>query len=72
MTKMLAKAFTEASKLPEAEQNVQARWLLEELELDKKWDRLFAESEDLLEKLADDADLAWRRDKTEPLDPDKL
>ena len=56
MTNMLAKAFAEASKLPEAEQNALARWLLEELESDRRWDQLFAASEDVLEMLADEAD----------------
>lgn len=36
MTKLLEKAFEEASKLPEIEQNSLAKWVLEELESDKK------------------------------------
>ncbi len=55
MTKLLKKAFERASELPQVDQNALARWLLEELEADKKWEELFASSEDVLERLADEA-----------------
>ena len=41
MTKLLEKAFEKASKLPEAEQNVIAKWLLEELEIERNWEKSF-------------------------------
>ena len=72
MTKLLERAFEQASKLPEVEQNALARWLLQEFESDRTWDNLFAESEDVLAKLADEAALADRNGKTEPMDPEKL
>lgn len=72
MTKLLEKAFMDASKLPDVEQNALAKWLLEEIEAERKWDRAFAESEDMLERLADEAIEARRRRKTTPLDIDKL
>jgi hypothetical protein len=72
MTKLLEKAFEVASKLPGNEQNALARWLLEELEAERKWDMLFAESEDVLGTLADEAIKAYRQGKTVPLDIDKL
>jgi hypothetical protein len=72
MTKLLEKAFENASKLPETEQNILAKWLLEELEAERKWDRAFAESEDLLDQLADEAIGARRQGKITPLDIDKL
>ncbi|QBQ54027.1 hypothetical protein [Nitrosococcus wardiae] len=72
MTKLLKKAFEEASKLPEIEQNSLAKWMLEELEADKKWDETFAESEDILDQLADEALEAHKQGKTKPLDIDKL
>lgn len=72
MTKLLEKAFKNASKLPEIEQNVLAKWLLEELKAERKWDQAFAESEDILGRLADEALEAHRRGKTTPLDIDKL
>jgi len=52
---LLEKAFKEASKLPSVEQNALAKWVLEELEAEKKWGKVFAESEDALDRLADEA-----------------
>lgn len=72
MTKLLEKAFKNAAKLPDVEQNALAKWLLEELEAERKWDRSFAESEDVLDRLADEAVEDHRRGKTKPLDIDKL
>jgi hypothetical protein len=55
MTQLLEQAFQEASKLPDIQQNMIARWLLDELLADKKWESLFANSEDVLASLADEA-----------------
>ena len=54
MTKLLERAFKEVSKLPEVEQNAFAKWVMEELEAEGKWERAFAGSEDVLDKLADE------------------
>ena len=72
MTELLEKAFAEASKLPEGEQNSFARWLLVELESDRKWDEMFSDSQDLLSRLANDALAEHRQKKTKPLDIDTL
>lgn len=64
MTKMLEKAFKEAAKLPEIEQNALAKRILEELEADREWDKAFAESEDVLDKLADEALAQQKQGKT--------
>ncbi len=72
MTGLLNKAFTEASKLSDLEQNLVAQWLLDELASDRKWDKAFAESEDMLGILADEALEEHRKGKTKILDPDKL
>ena len=72
MTQLLEHAFQEASKLPDMQQNMIARWLLDELLAEKKWDSLFAESEDFLASLADDALKEHRAGKTKPLDFDTL
>jgi replication fork clamp-binding protein CrfC len=72
MTQLLKKAFKEASKLPATEQNALAKWLLEELEAEKKWELMFAESEDILDKLADEALAEYKKGKTRPLDFDRL
>ncbi|MGH7252808.1 MAG: hypothetical protein ACREJJ_08435 [Candidatus Methylomirabilales bacterium] len=55
MTKLLKKAFDEASKLSEKEQDALARILLEELASERRWEELFASSHDLLGQLADEA-----------------
>ncbi|RMH05290.1 MAG: hypothetical protein D6704_09830 [Nitrospirae bacterium] len=55
MTKLLEKAFEEASKLSEVEQNALAHWLIDEIISEKKWEQAFAESEDVLDKLAEEA-----------------
>jgi hypothetical protein len=72
MTQLLEKAFKRVSKLPEIEQNVMAKWLIDELKSEKKWEKMFAESEDILEKLADEALVELAQGKTKPLDIDKL
>jgi hypothetical protein len=48
MTKLLDKAFEEASRLPERDQNALAKWVLDELQSEWVWARTFAESEDVL------------------------
>lgn len=72
MTQLLEHAFQEASRLPDMQQNMIARWLLDELLAEKKWDYLFAESEDFLASLADEALKKHRTGKTRPLDLDKV
>ena len=72
MTRLLEKAFKEASKLPSVEQNELAKWVLEELEAEKKWGKVFAESEDALDRLADEALEAHKKGKTKPLDIERL
>lgn len=68
MTKLLQQAFEAASKLPEADQNAFAKWVLEELKSEKRWEQSFANSEDVLEMLADEAILEKRAGKTKSLD----
>jgi hypothetical protein len=72
MTKLLQKAFDEASKLPETEQDVLGRILLDELASERRWEELFSQSHDLLADLADQALAEHRAGQTEKLDPEKL
>jgi len=72
MTSMLKKAFDEAAKLPEIEQNALARWVLEELKSDRKWDKQFAESEDILAELAREALQEESNNETTDLEKDRL
>jgi len=67
MTRLLQKAFEVASKLPALEQNILARTVLDEIESEKKWDDLFAESEDVLAQLATEALREEEQDTTTDL-----
>jgi hypothetical protein len=72
MTTLLEKVIAEASKLPVEEQNAFAAWALDELESERRWDDLFARSQDLLSRLADEAHEDYLDGRTEPLDPETL
>ncbi|MBC8389413.1 MAG: hypothetical protein H8E13_15410 [Actinobacteria bacterium] len=72
MTKLLERAFKEASKLPEVEQNALAKWVIEELKSEDRWEKAFAESEDILDRLADEALLEHKDGKTKMMDIEKL
>lgn len=72
MTKLLEKAFEEALRLPEIDQNALAKWVLDELNSEKVWEKSFANSEGILEKLADEAIKEKREGKTQPLNLDRL
>jgi hypothetical protein len=72
MTRLLEKAFAEAAKLPDADQEALAAWILEELTSERRWQDAFARSADLLDKLADEALAERQAGKTAPLDPDAL
>ncbi|MCY4511390.1 MAG: hypothetical protein OXG35_31170 [Acidobacteria bacterium] len=72
MTELLEKALAKVARLPDHEQDAFARWLLDELESERRWSRAFETSQGRLAELAREAledDLA---DRTEPLDPDRL
>ncbi len=65
-------AFSEIQKLSSIEQNQFIAWILEELHSEKRWQKLFAKSENLLESLAAEAQAEYRAGKTERLNPDIL
>lgn len=69
---LLQKAMAETAKLPEAEQEAVGAWILAELESERRWDELFAKSQDLLSRMAEEARQEYRAGLTEPLDPEKL
>jgi len=72
MTKLLEEAFKKASELPETDQDTLAKWLLEELRSERQWESMFAESQDVLDRLADQALDAHKRGKTKPMDFERL
>ena len=67
MTHLLKQAFAKAAKLSEIQQNVFARWVLEELDSEKRWDKAFAKSQDVLAHLAEQALAEHASGKTKPL-----
>jgi len=71
MGKVLQQAVTELSRLPENEQETAGAWILAELESERRWDDLFARSQDLLSELAADAIREDEAGLTEPLDPEQ-
>lgn len=72
MTKLLEKAFTEAAKLSESEQEVLASRLLAELAAEDDFDREIARTADKLAALAREALAEHRAGKTESLDPERI
>ncbi len=64
MTQLLEQAFLEVSKLSDTQQNLISKWLLDELLVEKKWNVLFADSEDFLANLANEALKEHRAGKT--------
>lgn len=72
MGRLLEKVIAETSKLPEDEQEAFAAFMLAELESERRWDELFARSQDLLARMAEEARQEYRSGHTEPLDLEKL
>jgi aspartate/glutamate racemase len=72
MTELLKKAFDEAAQLPDDQQDAIASLLLEELKSDRAWGQAFDQSQDALEKLADEAIREHTAGSTDRLDPSSL
>lgn len=72
MTRLLEEAFDKASNLPEDDQDAVAALILEEIESERRWDELFAKSQDKLAELGQEALREHRQGNTERLDPEDL
>ena len=72
MTKLLEKVFAQVEKLPELEQNALAKLILDELASEKRWNKVFADSEDALENLAKEALEEHKNNKTKFFDVEDL
>ncbi|MEE8138545.1 MAG: hypothetical protein V3R89_08615 [Thermoanaerobaculia bacterium] len=72
MTKLLAKAFDLASKLPQELQDQLAAELLQELADEETWDEALAASASQLEQLAEKALEEYRSGRTTELGFDEL
>jgi hypothetical protein len=68
MTKLLKEVLAKLSKLSPERQDEFAAWLLAEMEDEARWDKSFAESQDALAKLADEALEEHKRGETRPLE----
>ncbi len=71
MTALLEKAMKHANSLPPEEQDAVATLILEEIESEKHWDKLFAGSQGQLARLAEEAIAEYKAGKTKPLDPQR-
>jgi hypothetical protein len=71
MTALLEKAMNQINALPPEEQDAVASLILEEIESEKKWDTLFARSQEPLAQLAQEAIAEYKAGKTKPLDLDR-
>ena len=67
MTDLLETTFKEAARLPDVEQNIFARQMLEELVSERNWTQLFVKSENVLDRLADEVLAEFEQGKTLPL-----
>jgi len=72
MGRLLKKAISEASKIPDSEQEAIGAWLLAEMESEHRWSELFGRSGSVVERLADEAVEEHEHGLTTPLDPDEL
>ncbi len=68
MTKLLKEALAKLSKLSPERQDELAALLLAEMEDEARWNESFAGSQDVLEKLADEALEEHKRGETRPFD----
>ncbi|MEW6679709.1 MAG: hypothetical protein AB1297_01635 [bacterium] len=67
MTRVLEKAFEMASILPQSEQEkLGFRWIAE-IESEQRWEELFKNSQDVLDKLADEALEDLEKGRTEQI-----
>lgn len=67
MVTKLAEAIARIQELDPESQEMWGAWILEEIDSERKWDELFARSQDLLEEMADQALAEERAGLTEEL-----
>jgi hypothetical protein len=72
MTELLERAIAQLKTLPTDRQDAIAAMILEELEDERRWDEAYANSPDILAKLAASAMAEYHAGKTEELDPETL
>jgi len=70
MTRLLEKAFEEAAKLPDEDQDALAEMLLNDLASEQRWTEAFAKSQDKLALLAKEALAEFKQGKTKLIEED--
>jgi hypothetical protein len=72
MNTRLEEAFAQASQLPSDEQEALAALLLDEIASERLWDQAFAQSQNQIAKLADEALTEFQEGRTVLLDEEQL
>ena len=72
MNTRLEEAFAQASQLPPEDQEALAALLLDEIASEKLWDRAFAQSQDQISQLSDEALTEFMEGRTVSLDEEPL
>jgi len=72
MTQLLERAFVEVTQLLDEQQDAIAALILAEIESERRWEEAFAQSQDELAKLAEEALAEHRAGKTKRLDLEAL
>ena len=71
MTKLLENAFNVATALPADQQDALAAIVLDEISSEQRWDEAFAQSQDVLSVLAQEALREYATGKTASLNSDR-
>jgi len=72
MNTRLEEAFAQAAQLPQDEQEALAALLLDEIASERLWDQAFAQSQNQIAKLADEALTEFQEGGTVLLDEEQL
>ena len=72
MNTRLEEAFAQAAQLPPDEQEALAALLLDEIASERLWDQAFAQSQNQIAQLADEALTEFQEGRTVPLDEEQL
>ena len=72
MNTRLEEAFAQAAQLPPDEQEALAAVLLDEIASERLWDQAFAQSQNQIAKLADEALTEFQEGRTVLLDEEQL
>jgi len=72
MTELLERVIAELKILPSGSQDAIAAIILEELEDEQQWNKIFSDSPDVLAQLASTAMADYHMGKTTELDPEIL